>query len=157
MLRKEGNNLIFIEKLSVMIEPKKEDNSFTLWTGMLEGNHSIKKGDVIEKESEKDKFEIMRFVSRKAGSLGAKDNLLTELDLLKFGQFLFCGRCVSKACLFFREFRTDKETVENTPLRRSDMSIESVYPNSRTPAECYVSCVGDGLPIPLEIVQSLVC
>ena len=36
------------------------------------------------------------------------------------------------------------------------MSIESIYPNSRTPAECYVSCVGDGLPISLKIVQSLV-
>ena len=36
------------------------------------------------------------------------------------------------------------------------MSIEFVYLNSRTPAECYVSYVGDELPIRLKIVQSLV-
>ena len=48
-----------------------------------------------------------------------------KISILKFGQFLFRGRCVSKACVFFREFRTSKETSENSPLRRSAMSIET--------------------------------
>lgn len=40
---------------------------------------------------------------------------LCFLSILKFGQFLFCGPWVSKACLFFHGFRARKQPVENSP------------------------------------------
>ena len=63
LLRKEGNNLNVVENnLSVYIYPDDQDNSHTLWKGLLEGSHPIKKGDIIERQLElgDDKLEVIR-------------------------------------------------------------------------------------------------
>ena len=71
---------------TVYIYADEQDNSYTLWIGLLEGNHSIKKGDIIERQLELggDKLEVMRVAPHKEPeSFGFKfkDNVLSELTL----------------------------------------------------------------------------
>ena len=91
------------------------------------------------------------------------DFIVNPKNKLKFGQSLFRGRCVSKACIFFGKFRTRKEPVENASLRRSAMSIEIGL--SKLLHSVGVLCilrpkfclgVSSGLPAPLKILESLV-
>ena len=76
-------------RLSVYIYADEQDNSHTLWKGLLEGEHSIKKGNIIERELELggDKFEVIRVAPRREPKLfnfKLKDNLLTELTLKEY-------------------------------------------------------------------------
>ena len=86
LLKKEGSNLNVVENnLSAYIYADKEDNSHTLWKGLLEGSHSIKKGDIIERlELGGAKLEVMRVAPIKEPelfSMNFKGKLLTELTL----------------------------------------------------------------------------
>ena len=88
LLRKDGNNNLNVveNNLSVFIYADEQDNSHTLWTGLLEGAHSVKKGDIIERQLElgSDTLEVIRVAlmkEPKSFSMGFEDKLLTELTL----------------------------------------------------------------------------
>ena len=85
-LKKEGNNLNVVENnLSVLLSPDKQDNSHTLWKGMLEGDHSIQKGDIIERQLTGEKLEVIRVVLQEyPRSFGFEDRLGTTLTLKEY-------------------------------------------------------------------------
>ena len=87
LLRKENGNLNLVkDNLNVLIYPDEEDNSHALWTGLLEGIHSIKKGDIIERQLELggNILEVIRVAPMKepeSFSMGFEGKLLTQLTL----------------------------------------------------------------------------
>ena len=86
LLRKEGNNLSVVENnLRILISPDEEDNSHTLLKGILEGDISIKKGDIIERQLTGEKLEVIRAFKQEFPKLfGFKDNLGTQLTLKEY-------------------------------------------------------------------------
>ena len=86
LLRKEGNNLSVVENnLRVLITPDEEDNSHTLLKGMLEGDISIEKGDIIERQLTGEKLEVIRAFKQEFPKLFRfKDNLGTQLTLKEY-------------------------------------------------------------------------